>query len=58
MEEQASLNNSIETQRSTTKVVIPCVICGVPSRGLVYGVIACEACKKIFKRNAARGLVS
>lgn len=56
MQEQLSSNNSTQIQQSTTS--IPCTVCGVPSRGLVYGAIACEACKKFFKRNAEHGLVN
>ena len=51
MEDQSLSNNSTQT---VTTATIPCAICGVPSRGLVYGAIACEACKAFFKRIVER----
>ena len=56
MEDQPSSHDS--TQQQATAAVIPCTVCEVPSRGLIYGAIACEACKAFFKRNAEYGLVS
>ena len=52
---QSSSNNS--TQQPTREAAILCTICGIPSRGMIYGAIACDACKKFFKRHAQRGLV-
>lgn len=59
MEDQAlPSNHSTQIQQPTTETSIPCVVCGVLSRGLIYGANACEACKAFFKRNAKQGLVS
>lgn len=39
-------------------VPITCAICGAPPKGLVYGAVACHACKAFFKRHAEHGLVN
>lgn len=58
MEDKPLLSNDSTQQQTVTKVIIPCTVCGAPSRGSVYGAIVCEPCKGFFKRNVAYGLVN
>ena len=57
MEDPSFSKNVTQIQQPATEAAIPCTVCGCPSRGFIYGAIACDPCKKFFRRNAQRGLV-
>ncbi len=54
----SSSNYSTDVKRQKKTIPTKCAICGGPALYSYFGVIACEACKVFFRKNAKQGLVS